>query len=286
MRPSRHHSISTKFHPAHAIWQFWYELCLINLRIPKFGKNTNGNFKEILLENASYVALSRQTLIRRKLSITAHNLANVNTPSYKAEKLLFRQFLVQPKNTGQLSYVQDHRTLRDETIGSISFTNNPLDVAIDGQGFFQVETPLGTRYTRNGAFKLDNNNMLVTSEGHRVQGNAGDIIIPQGTQKISIADDGQISADDIGIGSFQIYDFEAREDLRKMANGLYITDQEPIDVPQKSLQQGALENSNVKAVMEMSDMISIHREYTSVSNFIRSEDERMKKVIRQMTSRS
>ena len=71
-----------------------------------------------------------------------------------------------------------------------------------------------------------------------------------------------------------------------MANGLYIADQEPIDVPQKSLQQGALENSNVKAVMEMSDMISIHREYTSVSNFIRSEDERMKKVIRQMTSRS
>ena len=144
------------------------------------------------MENASLIGLSRQTALRRQLDVIANNLANVNTPGFKAERMMFEEYLMPVANMemarqrdGNMSYVQDLATIRDYAAGTLVQTENPLDVAIQGDGWFVVDTENGERYTRNGGFMLNAGGELVTSEGHPVMGEAGPIVF--GTEDVDIA---------------------------------------------------------------------------------------------------
>ena len=153
------------------------------------------------MENTLLIGLSRQIALQRELDVVANNVANMNTTGYKADGAIFEEYLM-PGAQGagfqgadrRVSYVQDRATWRDVGSGPIRPTGNPLDVAIDGDAFFVVQTPRGERYTRNGAFQINAQGELVTTTGDRVVGDGGPIQFQSTDNSISINPDGTITA--------------------------------------------------------------------------------------------
>src|SRR5689334_5512790 len=126
------------------------------------------------MENPSYIALSQQMALRRQMDAIATNIANVSTPGYKAERIMFSELLAgkapYPGAAGGsrqgLSFVNDVGMLRDTSEGGMTQTGNALDLAVSGSGYFVVDTPAGPRYTRAGAFRLNQDGRIVTSDGY------------------------------------------------------------------------------------------------------------------------
>lgn len=233
------------------------------------------------MENTSYIAMSRQASLRRSMDIVANNIANANTPAYKAERMVFQEYLAKPARGEQLSFVQDVGTARDLSSGPLSTTGNDFDVALSDEGYFVVDTPLGDRYTRHGRFQLDAAGQLVTGTGYPVQGQAGPINIPTNSGRISIAGDGTVSNDTGVLGKIRVVTFDDEQKLRKAANGLFSAapDMTPDAVQQPKMVQGMIEESNVQAVLELTRMMDINRTHESVTKFIQREDDRMKDMI-------
>ena len=120
------------------------------------------------MENTVLAVISQQIGARRQMDVIANNIANANTIGFKSERMLFSEYLQDIGNGQTIALVQDAAVVRDFRDGPIMATDNPLDVAIRGEGFFQVETADGIRYTRNGRLRLDGDGALVTSNGYAV----------------------------------------------------------------------------------------------------------------------
>lgn len=240
------------------------------------------------METTTYIALSSQGALRREMDAIAHNLANMNTTGFKGERMMFVDHL-QRSRTGdfiadqRLSFVRDVASFTDTAEGPIEQTDNTLDVAIHGDGYFAVQTPGGERYTRNGSFRLDNGGQLVTQDGRPVLSNAGAPIFfaPEDTS-ITISGDGAVSTENGPLGKLRIVTFDNNLDLQSMGDGLYNTNQQPIDKLNPQLVQGALEKSNIQAIVEMTRMIEVNREYSRAQKLIDREDERIRKMVREL----
>ena len=240
------------------------------------------------METPTYIALSRQLGLRRNMDIVANNMANMNTTAYKAERLIFKEYLQKPTISDKQSFTQDIGTMRDTSEGPLVATDNPLDLAISGEGFFTIETPLGNRYTRHGRFQLDAENRLVTGQGNPVLDKGGnEINIPVNVGRIEISKDGTISVGAGAVAQLGLVKFENEQLLRRSANNLYIAPDEelPQDVERPHIAQGMLEESNVQAIAEFSEMIRIHRQYQSLGRSIQQEHERQMKAINRLARR-
>lgn len=208
----------------------------------------------------------------------ATNLANVNTAGFKAEQMIFAEFVERTSRAGEpLSLVHDVSFLRDMSEGTMIGTGNPLDLAISGDGFFAVQTADGPRYTRHGAFRLDNLGQVVTLSGDPVQGAGGaPILVPQGTATITITRDGTVSADGNPIGQIQVVGFQAPQALTKEGNDLYNAEgQQPTPPANAEILQGTIEGSNVQGVVEMTRMIDVVRSYEAANRVIETEHRRI-----------
>ena len=179
-------------------------------------------------ENTLLIGLSRQTVLRRELDIVANNIANLNTTGFKSDGAVFAEHLhagTSDMSMGPLgrrmSFVQDRMTWHDMSQGGIQQTNNPLDVAIEGDGFLVVQTPRGERYTRNGALQVNAQGQLVTSTGYQVMGDAGPILLGASDRDIIINPDGTIrvreaeSNADSGRGRLRLVAFANAQRLMK-----------------------------------------------------------------------
>jgi flagellar basal-body rod protein FlgF len=244
------------------------------------------------MESTSYIALSRQSALWRQLDVIANNMANANTPAYKGEQMMFREFLMDTRSSNRatgtkLAYVQDMGVLRDTREGPLTKTDNPLDVAIHGDGFFEVETQAGMRYTRNGHFRLDEAGMLVDSQGYAVMDNSGNPIIfaPNETQ-IAIAGDGTVSTENGQVGKLKVVRFANEQDLRKVGDSLYETQEQPEVMERPTLAQGMMEESNVQPVVEITRMTELLRQYQAAQNMIDREHERQMKAIETLVPRA
>ena len=233
------------------------------------------------MENTSNIALSRQ----RQMDMIANNMANANTPAYKGEEMMFREFLVPTRSSTRaigekLSFVQDVGLVRNTAEGTLNKTDNPLDMGLHGDGYFQIETEAGMRYTRNGHFRLDEGGMLVNSQGFAVM-NSNDqpIIFAPNENNVSVAPDGTVSTENGTVGSLKVVDFQNQQDLRKVGDGLYETSQDPNTVQRPEIVQGMMEESNVQPVMEMTKMMSVLREYESNQKIIEAENDRRVKAM-------
>ena len=160
------------------------------------------------MENAALIGLSRQIALGRELDVIANNMANVSTNGYKARQSRFKEFLMPGASAaafrqpgGGLSVVAETGTALDPSPGAIERTGNPLDAAIKGDGFFVVQTPAGERYTRNGAFTLNAQGQLVTSDGHTVMGESGPIAFSPQETGIEIGADRTVSTTQGSAGS-------------------------------------------------------------------------------------
>ena len=224
------------------------------------------------------------------MSAIANNIANMDTTGFKSERVMFVDQLTRSRSDMSIAdqrhaYVQDFASYRDVSEGSFEKTNNPLNVAIHGQGYLVVQTESGERYTRNGNMRMDNGGQLVTSQGDPVLTDAGAPVFfaPEDTQ-ITIASDGTISTENGALGRLRVVEFDNMLNLERTAGGYYATDQAAQNVQSPQVSQGMLESSNVQPIMEMTRMIDVSRQYQATQKMIDREDERMRVMIRDMAS--
>lgn len=240
------------------------------------------------MENTSLIALSRQAALQRQMDVVAHNLANMNTTGFKGEKVMFIDELVKSRGGDRrlyenLAFVRDIATMRDTTEGQLQKTEDPLDLAVRGNGYFAVETDDGERYTRKGNFRLDQTGQLVTEDGHPVLSSGGQpIFFSPADREITIGRDGSISTNNGQLGRLRVVSFENEHSLRATGNGLYETESLPRDVERPEVLQGMLEGSNVEPIREMANMVEVHRAYDNVKNLIEREHDRMQRTIREL----
>ncbi len=233
------------------------------------------------MENTAFIALSRQSTLRREMDVIANNLANMNTAGFKGEKMMFIDYLVRSKGghgiTGdKLAYVRDIATVRDFADGPLEQTGNPLDVALKDEGFFTVRTPEGDRYTRVGRFQLDETGQLVTYQGFPVLSDGGQpFFFSPEDKEISVARDGTISTENGTLGKLGVQNFENLNDLQEVAGGLYTSDQTPNTAETPNIVQYMVEGSNVQPIIEMTRMIEVNRSYASVKRMLEKEHERI-----------
>jgi len=245
------------------------------------------------METTSYIALSRQGALRREMDTIANNLANMNTTAYKGERMMFVDHLERSKSGDfiadqNLAFVRDVASYRNTAEGPIEQTGNPLDVAIHGEGFFVVQAANGIeQYTRNGNFRLDNTGQMVTQTGLPVLTDAGAPIFfaPEDTN-ISISRTGTVSTQNGAIGKLRVVNFDNAQNLQRAANGMYTTDQPPLNIANPDVVQNALEKSNIEGVLEMTRMIEVSRQYKSASSLVEKEDERIRKAINELAKAS
>lgn len=235
------------------------------------------------MDNALYVGLSKQVLLERELDIAANNLANVNTTGFKVEALMNVPDPVTPpalpSGSAPIQFVADNGVARDFSQGPLQQTDAPLDLAIMGQGFFQVQTANGTRYTRDGRFAKDNQGRLVTQSGDPVLDASSSPISlnPQGGTPM-IGGDGTITQTVPGqanaqvVGRVGVVSFADLSQLSKEGGGYYSENsgQTAQPVTGQVLRQGMLEGSNVQPIIQVTDLIRISRAYDMVANLMNS----------------
>lgn len=203
------------------------------------------------------------------------NLANVATPGFKAEHLLVMNALLEESKAG------DYTTPLTSLIvdfgqGISQKTDNPLDVSLQGDGFFVVQTKEGLAYTRKGDFTVNSRSQMVTQSGYPVVGEGGPIVLGNG--KIHISEDGSVFVDEGQVGKLKIVDFVNRQTLRNIGGGLYLDEGEAgikkVDKPHVS--SGSIELSNVNVISEMAEMINIHRTFETYQKIIQQLTEQDK----------
>lgn len=234
------------------------------------------------MENATYTTLTRQSGLMREMRVVANNIANLSTTGFRTEGVIFAEH-VSALDAGDPSLSMATAAVR-ETLniqGGLTQTGGQFDLAIEGGGFFLIETPQGERLTRAGAFGPNENGDLVTPEGFRVLDAGGTpVFVPQGVGSIGIAPDGTISAGGQPVGQIGLVKpIDAagliREDgVRFRADAGY----EPAF--DGRMLQGFLEESNVDPVVEIARMIEVQRAYELGQSFLDKEDERIRSAIR------
>jgi flagellar basal-body rod protein FlgF len=235
------------------------------------------------MQAAAYIALSSQMALHRQIDVVANNLANSSTPAFKTERMLFAEFLNRESAGQPISFVQDLGTVRDTKQGPITRTGNPLDFAVQGDGYLKVETPLGMRYTRNGRFQLDGTGQVVTSQGYPVLAE-GDrpLTVPTDAQEITVTRDGTVTTSQGEAGRLAVVRFANERDLAPAAGGFYVTEAQPVAAPEAVIQQGMIEESNVEPIVEMTRMMNISHNFSFAKDLGDSESDRTRSAIEKL----
>jgi len=203
----------------------------------------------------------------KQFELISNHLANAGTNGFKADILSF-DHMFKAKLTADLSQ------------GPLVETGNKLDCAIDGKGFFKIQTAQGVRYTRDGNFSLSLDQTLVTKNGDEVMGDGGPISITG--RNIYIAQNGEVSSDGEIVGRIALVDFQASDKLQKTGESLFVYNGPPGDetIPvETTVRQGSLEQPNISTAREMVKMINTHRMYEAYQKMIQTFDEVDSKVI-------
>ncbi len=234
------------------------------------------------IQRGTYVMLSQQEAMWGGIKTVANNFSNANTVGFKAMHQVDQASLQKSFATHEnMTYLQTVGMVKDMRDGGLKSTQAPLDVALRGRGFFKVQTPQGTNYTRAGHFyKEPASGKLITPQGYPVLSDGGsEIVIPEEANQISIAEDGTISTN-LGImGKLGLADFEDLQALIHRGDNLLSTDQSEIQATHCTVMQGYLEESNTDTMQEMVRMMTYYRMYEQAQRFMDQEDDRIKKMI-------
>lgn len=240
------------------------------------------------MDNALLIGLSRQSAMAREMSTIANNLANMNTTAFKSQSMLFDEYMMPVASEDSfdksLSFVQDYGQVRNLADGEMKATGNPLDVAISGEGMFQIQTPQGTQYARAGHFQINDQGQLVTEQGMPVLTDAGTpLTFSSDEGQISIARDGTVSTENGQRGKLALVTFDNLQELKANGDGLFTTTQTATPVADPRLVQGSIEGSNVNSIAEMTNMIDVQRAYISAAKLVQTADDMRAKAISQIT---
>ena len=238
------------------------------------------------MENSTYIALSRMDAQQRAMSVVADNMSNASTVGYKRENVLFSDFLSHQHGSKQAegadteSYTQDRATYRDFQQGDMQSTGNPLDLALGGEGYFQVRTANGVRLTRAGRFEEQQDGAVVDESRNALLDRDGQpIVIPQTDHRITISADGVISTETGEQGQIGIVTAQDDNKLQAEGSRLLRTDQPTTAVERPNIVQGMVESSNVQMMTEVTKMMEIQRNFQFMAQFVDAEATRQKNAI-------
>ncbi len=267
------------------IWMSWSETCS--------SKQVGcGVLHEEVVMNSIYPVLSGALAQEKRLELITNNLANVSTSGFKKDIAVFEGLTplltdaagttvqAQTRLLGSDSTFALLKSVKtDFSAGAIQVTDEPLDLAIQGEGFFAVQTPEGLRYTRNGRFTLDSDRQIVTTSGYPLLGSGGPISLPPGI--VSIDSNGGISVRGAEAGAtitavdiLPLYTVSNPDNLKKMGASLFeVVSGTAQPSTEGRVLQGALEGSNVNPVQEMVAMITVMRLYEAAQKAIQTADD-------------
>ena len=246
------------------------------------------------MDNTIMIGLSRQISLRRSMDVVANNIANANTVGFKVESVLLEnapaRVAEHSDGPSELQFVNMWGMGRDFSQGQLEYSGRPLDLAIDGEGFFAVEVNGEEQYTRDGRFRLDNLGQLVTGSGAAVlsAGSRTPIILDPSGAEITIRDGGSIVQNGQEVGRIGIFEIANLSELSKRGDGRYVLDTsnpdvvEPEAMLEPTIQQGYIEASNVQSIRELTSMMSIMRSYQSVAKFINQVEDLNKRAIERL----
>ena len=231
------------------------------------------------METATYATLTRQTGLKRQMDVIANNIANANTTGFRQEGVIFSEWIAHVDQGDSVSMAAARIGRTSFVQGALEPTGNPFDLAIEGDGFFLVDTPQGQRLTRAGAFSPSPEGVLVTPDGHPVLDEGGAPVFVPPDQPVVVARDGTLSADGQLLGRVGIV--QPLDPGRMERSGGVMFDApegfEPVENPR--VLQGFTEASNVDPILQMSRMIEVQRAYEMGQSFLEREDERIKRAI-------
>ncbi|MFN4172067.1 MAG: flagellar hook-basal body complex protein [Pseudorhodobacter sp.] len=231
------------------------------------------------MDAAGYVTLTRQSGLMREMQVVAHNIANISTTGFRREGVIFAEHVRRTDDGPSLS--MGHASARhvDLRQAGLTQTGGTFDFAIQGEGFFQVETPEGPRLTRAGSFTPNGDGELVTPDGFRLLDlGEAPIFVPPEAGDFALAPDGTLSAQGQPIAQVGLWIPADPLSLRHQGGTLFqATDLEPVETA--VLLQGFVEDSNVNPISEIARMIAVQRAYETGQGFLDKEDERVRGVI-------
>lgn len=243
---------------------------------------------EIYMDNINYIALSRQMALWKQMDTVSNNMANMNTAGFKQDDTLFSSYLVQTADaqgigSAPLYFTEDFGTFQNFAEGAFEETGNVFDVAIQGDGFFCVETPAGEMYTRKGQFSLSSEGALITNDGALVLSeNNEPIFFAPGEKEITITESGDVMTENGTIARLKVAHFADNQKLLKVAGTMFENvagNDMTIGTDNMRLAQGAIEKSNVNPIEEMTKLIKVQRSYEYVQQMIDNEHDRLSNTI-------
>lgn len=226
------------------------------------------------MQSEPYVALSAQLALNRRLTSLAINVANINTIGYRATGITFHTYLA---NTGgadnineSIAYATPGTTFISRAHGPLIETGNPLDVAVRGNGWFAIQTPLGTAYTRDGRMRMEPDGELKTIDGHPIldAGGAPIVLNPNGGPP-TITRDGMITQNGRQLGAIGLFEIPANAKVTRYENSALFSKKPAtpvLDFNANGIIQRHLEGSNVNPVLEMAKLMQINRAFDNITN--------------------
>jgi len=238
------------------------------------------------MDIASAVAASRLIAQQRAVEVTAGNMANTNTPGFRASRVQFSDWLSRQTNAQTppggrtIAYTQDRATWREQRPGTLTHTGNPFDLALTADGYFTVATQRGPRLTRDGRFGLMPDGTLADGNGNAVlDTNGRPMQLSPTDTRVTIAGDGTVSSENGQLGKVGIV--RPDDPMRLSAEGATLFDSASptTAVTSPALVQGAVEDSNVQPVLELTRMLQLQRQFEFVAQFVQTEADRQQGAI-------
>lgn len=231
------------------------------------------------MDAAGYATLNRQSGLLREMGVVANNIANASTTGFRREGVVFSEFVAALDQDPSLSMAHASGRHVDLSQSTLSQTGGQFDFAIQGEGFFLIETPQGQRLTRAGTFTPSAEGELVTPDGYRLLDAGGaPIFVPPDAKGVSMASDGTLSTGGQPIAQVGLWQPADPLSLRHQAGTMFSADA-VVPADGATVLQGMLEDSNVEPVSEIARMITVQRAYELGQKFLDSEDERVRGVI-------
>ncbi|MGU3496909.1 flagellar basal-body rod protein FlgF [Xanthobacteraceae bacterium A53D] len=235
------------------------------------------------MSNGLYVALSGQMATEKRMATIANNIANMNTPGFRAEQVRFETIMAE-NGAKDVTFASVGETFSSLRAGSVTFTNSPFDVAIEGKAWFAIQTPEGTAYTRDGRMRATADGMMVSVNGYPIldQGGAAVMINP-GQGPVAIGADGSMTQNGIPIGAIGMFEIPANAKLTRKTNASVVPDRPAVQVQDFNanvMRQGYVEGSNVDPVTEMTRLITVQRTFESAAMAISQQEDSVSGAIR------